>query len=49
MIDGKNIQLDLIKLMSGERLFRRTESQSGLSLEKKETCREPEGKTSRRV
>lgn len=35
MVDRKNIQIDLIKLMGGERLLRLTESQSGLSLEKK--------------
>jgi hypothetical protein len=35
MIDLSTIQIDLIKLVSGERLLRLTEPQSGLSLEKK--------------
>ena len=35
MVDHNKIQLDLIKLVSGERLLRLTELQSGLSLEKK--------------
>ncbi len=35
MVDRKNIQIDLIKLVGGERLLRLTEPQSGLSLEKK--------------
>ena len=34
MIDRSKIQIDLIKLLSGERLLRLTEPQSGLSLEK---------------
>jgi hypothetical protein len=32
---GKTIQVDLIKLLNGERLIRLTEAVSGLSLEKK--------------
>ena len=35
MVDRDKIQFDLIKLISGERLLRLTEPQSGLSLEKK--------------
>jgi hypothetical protein len=35
MPDRKNIQIDLIKLIGGERLLRLTDPQSGLSLEKK--------------
>ena len=35
MIDRSKIQIDLIKLVSGERLLRLTEPQSGLALEKK--------------
>ena len=35
MIDRKKIQIDLIKLVGGERLLRLTEPESGLSLEKK--------------
>ena len=35
MIDRSKIQLDLIKLLSGGRLLRLTEPQSGLALEKK--------------
>jgi hypothetical protein len=35
VIDRDKIQIDLIKLASGERLLRLTEPQSGLSLEKK--------------
>ena len=35
MIDRSKIQIDLIKLIGGERLLRLSEPQSGLSLEKK--------------
>ena len=35
MVDRKNIQIDLIKLASGERILRLTEPKSGLVLEKK--------------
>ncbi len=35
MIDRNKIQIDLIKLIGGERLLRLTEAQSGLALEKK--------------
>jgi hypothetical protein len=35
MTDRNKIQIDLIKLVSGERLLRLTEPVSGLSLEKK--------------
>jgi len=35
MVDRNKIQFDLIKLVSGERILRLTEPQSGLSLEKK--------------
>jgi hypothetical protein len=35
MVNRDKIQFDLIKLVSGERLLRLTEPQSGLSLEKK--------------
>ena len=35
MADRDKIQFDLIKLVSGERILRLTEPQSGLSLEKK--------------
>ena len=35
MIDRDKIQIDLIKLIGGERLLRLTEPLSGLSLEKK--------------
>ena len=35
MADRGKIQIDLIKLVSGERLLRLTEPQSGLVLEKK--------------
>ena len=35
MVDRSKIQIDLIKLVGGERLLRLTEPQSGLSLEKK--------------
>jgi hypothetical protein len=41
MIDRKNIQIDLIKLVGGERLLRLTEPQTGLSLEKKLDMRKP--------
>ena len=36
-----NMQIDLIKLMSGERLLRLTEPQSSLSLEKKLDPKQP--------
>lgn len=35
MIDRGNIQIDLIKLIGGERLLRLTESRSGLALEQR--------------
>ena len=35
MVDRSKIQIDLIKLVGGERLLRLTEPQSGLALEKK--------------
>ena len=35
MVDRAKIQFELIKLVSGERILRLTEPQSGLSLEKK--------------
>jgi len=35
MVDRDKIQIDLIKLVSGERLLRLTEPHSGLALEKK--------------
>ena len=35
MADRDKIQIDMIKLSSGERLLRLTEPESGLSLEKK--------------
>ena len=35
MVDRTKIQMDLIKLVTGERLLRLTEPQSGLALEKK--------------
>ena len=35
VVDRKNIQIDLIKLVGGGRLLRLTEPQSGLVLEKK--------------
>ena len=41
MIFRKNIQMNLIKLVGGERLLRLTEPQSGLSLEKKLDPRKP--------
>ena len=41
MIDRSKIQIDLIKLVSGERLLRLTEPQSGLSLEKKLEADQP--------
>jgi hypothetical protein len=41
MIERGQIQIDLIKLVNGERLLRLTEPQSGLSLEKKLDARQP--------
>ena len=41
MVDRNKIQIDLIKLVSGERLLRVTEPQSGLSLEKKLNAKQP--------
>ena len=35
MVDRDHIQIDLIKLLGGERLLRLTEPRSGLALEKK--------------
>ena len=41
MVDRGTIQIDLIKLVWGERLLRLTEPQSGLSLEKKLNPQKP--------
>jgi len=41
MVDRRNIQIDLIKLVGGERLLRLTEPQSGLALEKKIDPKKP--------
>ena len=41
MIDLSTIQIDLVKLVNGERLLRLTEPQSGLSLEKKLDAKQP--------
>ena len=41
MTERGKIQIDLIKLVSGERLLRLTEPQSGLSLEKKLDATQP--------
>lgn len=41
MLDRGKIQIDVIKLVTGERLFRLTEPQSGLTLEKKLDPKEP--------
>ena len=41
MVDPNKIQIDLIKLVGGERLLRLTEPLSGLSLEKKLDPRQP--------
>jgi hypothetical protein len=38
---GSKIQIELIKLVSGERLLRLTEPHSGLSLEKKLDAKQP--------
>ncbi len=35
MVDHDKIQFDMVKLLNGERILRLTDSQSGLSLEKK--------------
>lgn len=35
MVDLEKVQLDLIKLVNGERLLRLTDPRSGLSIEKK--------------
>ena len=44
MTDRNNLQIDLIKLVSGERLRRLTEPQSGLSSEKKLAPKRPVGR-----
>ncbi|MFN3408865.1 MAG: hypothetical protein ACK45B_07725 [Limisphaerales bacterium] len=49
MIDRNNIQIDLIKLVSGERLLRLTETQSGLSLEKKLDPQQPVARQKERL
>ena len=41
MVTRDKIQIDLIKLVSGERLLRLTEPQSGLALEKKVDPKQP--------
>jgi len=40
MVDRGKIQIDLIKLASGERLLRLSDARSGLSLEKKLDARQ---------
>ena len=41
MADRNNIQIDLIKLVGGDRLLRLTEPRSGLALEKKLDPKQP--------
>ena len=41
MMDRSKIQIELIKLLNGERLLRLTDPQSGLSLEKKLDAQQP--------
>ena len=41
MVDRNRIQIDLIKLVSGERILRLTEPESGLALEKKLDAHQP--------
>ena len=41
MVDRNKIEVELIKLVSGERLLRLTEPRSGLSLEKKLDPKQP--------
>ena len=41
MVDRNNIQMELIKLVGGERLLRLTEPMSGLALEKRLDPRKP--------
>ena len=41
MVSRDKIQIDLIKLLSGERLLRLTEPQSGLALEKRLDPKQP--------
>lgn len=41
VVDRSNIQMDLIKLVGGERLLRLTEPRTGLSLEKKLDAKQP--------
>lgn len=49
MIDRSKIQIDLIRLVSGERLLRLTEPQSGLSLEKKLDAQQPVARQQERL
>ncbi|MEY4386488.1 MAG: hypothetical protein RLY20_1771 [Verrucomicrobiota bacterium] len=49
MIDRKNIQIDLIRLVGGERLLRLTEPQTGLSLEKKLDAQQPVARQKERL
>jgi hypothetical protein len=41
MVENERIQFDLVKLLGGERILRLTDSQSGLSLERKLKPSEP--------
>ena len=41
MMDRSKIQIELIKLLNGERLLRLTDPPSGLSLEKKLNAQQP--------
>ena len=49
MIDRDKIQIDLIKLSTGERLLRLTEPQTGLALEKKLDASQPVARQKERL
>lgn len=49
VIDRSKIQIDLIRLVGGERLLRLTEPQSGLSLEKKLDAQQPVARQQERL
>lgn len=49
MSDRKNIQIDLIRPVGGERLLRLTEPRSGLSLEKKLDVQQPVARQKERL
>jgi hypothetical protein len=49
MFDRSKVQIDLIKLVGGDRLLRLTETESGLTLEKKLDLQQPVARQKERL